>query len=95
MRIVWHPSAIDELEDILDYIAAHNQSAACATCELIAGNVSALANQPFMGRAGRVAGTRELVISGTSYLVAYEIRDDVVFILTILHGARRWPEAFL
>ena len=94
MKIIWHPSAIDDLEDILDYIAAHNHEAASATFALITGNISALANQPFMGRAGRVPGTRELLIGGTPYVVAYEIRDEIVAILTVLHGARRWPETF-
>jgi len=94
MRIIWHPSAIDDLEDILDYIATHNHEAASAIFALNTGNISALANQPFMGRVGRVSGTRELVVSGTSYVVAYEIRDEVVLILTVLHGARRWPETF-
>lgn len=94
MKIIWHPSAIDDLEDILDYIAAHNHEAASATLALITGNISALAEQPFMGRTGRVAGTRELVIGGTPYVVAYETRDEVVSILTVLHGARRWPETF-
>jgi toxin ParE1/3/4 len=37
---------------------------------------------------------KERLRSGTSYVVAYEIRDDVVMILAVLHGARRWPETF-
>lgn len=94
MKILWHPSAIDDFEDVLDYLGSRNEKAASATYALIVGNIEALAEQPFMGRVGRVANTRELVISGTSYVVAYEIRDEIVSILAVLHGARRWPNAF-
>jgi plasmid stabilization system protein ParE len=45
-----------------------------------------------MGRAGRVEGTRELVISRTSYIAAYRIVGDVSRILRVLHGAQQWPD---
>jgi toxin ParE1/3/4 len=49
---------------------------------------------PEIGRAGRVPGMRELVVSGTPYIAPYRVRDDAVEIIAVLHGARRWPEAF-
>ena len=30
-----------------------------------------------MGRAGRVAGTRELVVTGTPYIAPYRVRTEV------------------
>jgi toxin ParE1/3/4 len=51
-----------------------------------------LAGSPGLGRPGRVAGTRELVIPLTPYIVPYRVRDDAVQIITILHGAQRWPD---
>jgi toxin ParE1/3/4 len=44
------------------------------------------------GREERVAGTREMVISGTSFLVAYRIEKNEVRILAVLHATREWPE---
>ena len=49
---------------------------------------------PKAGRIGRVAGTREVVVPGTSYLVAYRIVEDMIQVLAILHGAQEWPESF-
>ena len=43
------------------------------------------------GRLGRVPGTRELVATGTPYLVAYRNRDGDIQVLRVLHGAREWP----
>ena len=53
-----------------------------------------LAQFPAIGRLGRVEGTRELVISGTSYIVPYRVKADAVQIITILHSSQRWPAAF-
>jgi toxin ParE1/3/4 len=46
-----------------------------------------------MGRQGRCAGTRELVIARTPYIVAYRIERLAVVVLRVLHGAQRWPTA--
>jgi plasmid stabilization system protein ParE len=45
-----------------------------------------------MGRAGRVTGTRELVVAGTPYIVPYRVRVEAVEILRVFHAARKWPE---
>jgi toxin ParE1/3/4 len=47
---------------------------------------------PAAARPGRVAGTRELVIVGTPYIVPYRVKADVIQIITVLHGAQRWPD---
>jgi toxin ParE1/3/4 len=57
-------------------------------------SVNRLCNFPLSGRAGRIPGTRELVIPGTSYIAAYLIQGDEVQIASVLHGRQRWPESF-
>ena len=47
-----------------------------------------------MGRAGRVKGTRELVISKTPYIAVYRIIAEAIVVLRILHGAQQWPDEF-
>lgn len=57
-------------------------------------SVETLSSHPKKGRVGRVTGTRELVIGGTPFLVAYREAAEAVEVLRVLHGARRWPENF-
>jgi toxin ParE1/3/4 len=49
---------------------------------------------PALGRAGRVAGTRELVVAEAPYIIPYRVRGDAVEILRVFHAARKWPERF-
>ena len=53
-----------------------------------------LPNTPQMGCPGRVPGTRELVIPKTPFVVPYRLQRNVIQILRVYHGARRWPESF-
>lgn len=49
---------------------------------------------PKAGRMGRVPGTREIIVSGTHYLVAYRIVENLIDVLAIPHDAQQWPEPF-
>ena len=49
---------------------------------------------PQIGRPGRVPGTRELVIPKTPFIVPYRLHRNVIQIIRVYHGARRWPESF-
>lgn len=59
--------------------------------DAIEAAVTRLAEYPKIGRIGRVAGTRELVVTGTPYIVVYRIEPTAAVILRVLHGAQRWP----
>ncbi len=50
-----------------------------------------LSAYPHAGRAGRIAGSRELVIKDTPYLAVYRVADQNVMILRLFHHAQRWP----
>lgn len=86
--------AADQLHDIFDYIAADNLTAAARMVRRIRSAIQQAARMPGAGRIGRVAGTREIVVPGTSYLVAYRIVENTLHVLVILHGAQEWPESF-
>jgi toxin ParE1/3/4 len=94
MRVRWLRSAVRDLHDICEYIANDNPSAATRIGTRIESSADLLAEHPLAGRTGRVPGTRELVITGTNYLVAYCVTAKSVDILAVLHGARKWPDRF-
>jgi toxin ParE1/3/4 len=91
VRIVWLRAAERNLEEQLEYIEARNPSAAKTVADKIAASVAGLADHPRRGRPGRVAGTRELIVRGTPYIVVYAVGADYVRIHRVLHGAQRWP----
>jgi toxin ParE1/3/4 len=57
--------------------------------------VSVLENNPQIGRSGRVGGTRELVLTGTQYILPYRVKGRQIQILAVFHTARQWPDNFL
>ena len=94
MRVVWTAPALRELEAIGDYIAQDNPSAAATVVTRIFDRVDRLAEQPETGRLGRIAGTRELVVTDTPFIVPYRVREERIEILSVFHDARRWPDSF-
>ena len=94
MRVRWTVPALINLDSIQDYIAERNPAAASRLVnDILDRTDTLLSDNPEMGRPGRIAGTRELVLPGTSDVVAYRLREAVE-ILAVMHGAREWPDKF-
>ena len=93
MRIVWTEPAVHDLAAARAYIARDNPPAADRQVERVLAAVAGLLQFPEIGRPGRRAGTRELVVSRTPYLVAYRLRADAIEVLRVMHGRQRWPDA--
>lgn len=85
-RLEYAPRYFRRIEDIRERIAADNPAAAARMVERIRAAVERLAASAAIGRPGRVADTRELIISGTPYIVPYRVKGDVVQIITVLHS---------
>jgi toxin ParE1/3/4 len=95
MIVEWSPQAIADLVALRAYIAEDNPAAAQRVALHIIHNVEEfLADNPSIGRSGRVSGTRELVIPKTPYVVPYRVRNNRIEVLRVYHGARKWPERF-
>ncbi len=94
MIIVWSPEAIDDLSALRAYIAEEDPKAAQRVALRVLHSVEELlGQQPYMGRAGRVPGTRELVVPRTPYIVPYRVLNNRIQVLRVYHGSRRWPNA--
>lgn len=91
MRIKWLRTASRNLVQEADYLADKNPDAADAMLQHIRASVKLLAQQPGIGRPGRVPGTRELVIQHHPYLIPYRVRGDVLEILRVFHTSRKPP----
>jgi toxin ParE1/3/4 len=92
VRLEWSSFARADRDAIFDYIEADNPHAAIAVDERIRTQVEGLLRFPENGRAGRIDGTRDLVIGRTPYIAAYVIVGGTIRILRILHGAQCWPD---
>lgn len=74
----------------VDYISDDNHDAAQRFKDDIEAKAAKLPSFPKLYRAGRIEGTREMVV-WANYIVVYEVDAFAVRILRVLHGAQQWP----
>jgi len=76
--------------EIIDYIEERNATAAQNLYATIVQSVESLPLMPYLFRPGRVAGTREQVVH-PNYIVVYQVGNDVIDILRVLHSRQEYP----
>ena len=89
-NLEWKAAAVADLLAIIDYISGESPRAAQALKDEIEDKAYRLQEHPRMYRAGRVDGTREMVVH-PNYIVIYAEDADTVTILRVLHAAQQWP----
>lgn len=90
-KVKFTSSSLKDLKSIQEYIYENNREAAQKVVVHIIEKIeTVIIPNPAAGRAGRVLRTRELVISKYPYIVPYQVRDDVIYILRVLHTSRKW-----
>ncbi|CDZ79464.1 addiction module toxin, RelE/StbE family [Legionella massiliensis] len=92
MRIKWTKGAQKNLMQIEEYIARDNPKGAVGVVIKIIKAVGLLSHNPAMGRVGRIFDTRELIISGTPFIVPYRIKSEQIEILRVFHSSMVWPD---
>lgn len=92
MIINWLEDAVADLQIIREYIAENNPRAANNVAKRIINAVNLLSTQPGIGRQGRVPHTRELIISGTPFIVPYIVENNTVTLLRVLHSTMQWSD---
>jgi toxin ParE1/3/4 len=90
VKVRWIAAAKQDRRDIAAYIRIDNPPAAARMDQLFSDAATRLAEHPMIGRPGKILGTREL-IPHESYRLVYEIDEDTVWILALVHTARQWP----
>ncbi len=93
MQILFTQSAKEDLHSIQKFICNNNNIAAKQVISHILEKISTILPQnPAAGRQGRVLRTRELVISKYPYIVPYQVRDNNIYILRVLHTSRKFKD---
>jgi plasmid stabilization system protein ParE len=92
MRIEWSGHAVSDLKQFSEYIEADRSlEVANRISRSIYDAIQSLKEMPNRGRSGRVSGTRELSLHPLPYVVVDRVQPERVLILSIVHGAQRWP----
>lgn len=91
MQVKWLRTALSNLEHEANYIASENPAAVRKLVKTLFESVNLLAEQPHLGRAGRVSGTREWLVPGTHYVIPYRVKNNQVEILRVFHQSRKMP----
>jgi toxin ParE1/3/4 len=87
--VIWAPQAIQDVEAIRAYVARDSARYADLVVERIVAAVERLKDNPRSGRVVPELGDESIreVIHG-SYRIVYRLRNDLVEIATVFHGAR-------
>lgn len=92
MEIRWSIPAAEDLEHICAWIERDSPGAARRVAQTIYDGCAKLKDFPSMGRLShRMSGRRELMFPPLPYIVAYRVKQDVIEISRIFHGAQDWP----
>ena len=99
-KINYSPEALQDLDDIGDYIAIElsNPQAALRILNIIIEDITLLANNPLMGAnlssiTGIASDYRFLVVR--NYLVFYRFSNGIIFVDRILYGRRDYLSILL
>lgn len=87
LRVVWLPRAVEQLLSIIDFVSEDSPAAAIALARTIRTKADTLALYPNRYRAGRISGTRELVVR-PNYIIVYRVTDKVE-VLRVRHARQQ------
>lgn len=91
--VKWMPDALEELGQILEYVALDDPDLALRLIGKIEAAAARLGDLP-TGRPGRVNGTYEKSLPALRYIIVYamdQTPDGTLDILHVIHAARNWP----
>ena len=92
-QIQWEDEALDDLRQLVEYIAYDDPAAARRLGMAVVDKVQALASQPRIGR--RYSSIKEVEIREVPvppYRIFYRVETQRVVVLAVWHGARDEPD---
>jgi plasmid stabilization system protein ParE len=92
MKVRYTATALQEIEDILFYIAKENFNAALKVSLTIVGTIDRVADFPRTAVETNVPGVSVAPVLPYRYLVFFSVAGDVLIIRNVRHSARRQPD---
>jgi toxin ParE1/3/4 len=94
MKVVYTASALGDLAEIADWLAAHYPSIAPAVERRIHLTITIIGRWPESSRrSAKRPGVRVAAVGRYPYRIFYRVADDAVEILHVHHAARQpWDE---
>ncbi|MCL1079695.1 type II toxin-antitoxin system RelE/ParE family toxin [Parashewanella spongiae] len=89
--IYWEEESLNDREAIFEFLYEVNPFAAEKTDEIIEKKVENLIEQPLMGVQRDSIQGRLLIIPEVSMIVSYDIQNDDIRILRVLHQKQKFP----
>lgn len=91
LPIVWLPSADEDLERIITYIAEVNPAAARKLKNRLEDVLLPLSEHPYLHRpSDRVQGLRELV-AHPNYVLVYRVAANSIEVVNVVHARQEYP----
>jgi addiction module RelE/StbE family toxin len=91
MKLEFNLQSVESLASIKAYIERDSPVAATRVAEKIIETARRLRQLPLLGRKGKKAGTRELVVPGLPYIIAYRIVEETIVVDAIIQTRMKWP----
>ncbi len=88
MKTRWHKAALKDLATAIEFARLGSERSATDLAGAMDRGIEQLMAHPESGRAGKRAGTRELLIGDGSYLIVYRVGNGEVVIARVLHTSR-------
>ena len=91
MHIRWTPPAAADLQTINDYLKTRHPQHRQPTMRRLYDRIRALKDTPYVGRRGRIEGTRELLFTPLPYVVVYRVVEETIEVWRIFHTSQDRP----
>lgn len=88
MRVRWTPPAASDLQNISEFLKEHHPQYRLPTMRKIYDRIRTLKDAPYLGRPGRIEGTREVLFSPMPYVVVYRVREQSIEIWRVFHTSQ-------
>lgn len=90
MQIRWTPPAVADLQSISEYLKEHHPNYRQPTMRKLYEKIRSLKDTPYLGRPGRIEGTRELLFPPLPYVAVYRIHEQSIEIWRVYHTSQEW-----